>query len=149
MKTALKVLPCVVVLVLSLLIMSSASAENKAANLAIVVSAANSSVQSLSKEQLRKLYLGKSLKMSGGKVALLVNYEPLRTVFNKIALRRTDAQVEAIWVRLKFSGRAKEPELFSTAETLINFVRENSNAIAYLPSSEVTADVRAVLMLPY
>jgi len=104
-------------------------------------------IESISQRQLRKLFLGKSLKLPNGSRAVLGTYKPLRNVFNKKALGRSSAQVDAAWSRLKFSGRAKQPQAFESPEDVVAFVQATPNAIAYLPDGTLTTGVRSVLQV--
>jgi len=127
------------------LIVSLAQADEQ--DLVVVISVKNTTVQSISEKQLRTLYLGKRVSMPDGTAPQLTNYKPMEKIFNKIALRHSDAQVKALWSKLKFSGRSKEPALFESADKLIEYLAKNSNAIAYLPVSAITEDVRIILEL--
>jgi len=106
------------------------------------------SVNTISKRQLRKLFLGKSLKLPNGSRAILGTYAPLKNAFNKRALGRSSAQVDAAWSRLKFSGRAQQPSVFTTAEEVLRFVSATPNAIAYLPdSAPLSRGVRSIFQV--
>ena len=113
----------------------------------VVVVNRDSSIQTISPSQARRLFLGKSIKLPNGLRAKLATLEPLQTQFNQQALKRTDAQVDAAWSRLKFSGRAREPKAFTSAEALIQFIASSPNAIGYVSAADLTDQVREVLLV--
>ena len=116
-------------------------------NIAILVSQ-NSTLSKISEREIRRLFLGKSIKLPNGSRAALAIYEPLRTEFNTQALKRSDAQVSAAWSRLKFSGRNREPLKFSNPTALLDFVATTPNAIAYGLSEHKRDDIRQILTIP-
>lgn len=116
-------------------------------NIAILVSH-NSTLSNISEREIRRLFLGKSIKLPNGSRAALAIYEPLRTEFNTQALKRSDAQVSAAWSRLKFSGRNREPLTFSDPAALLDFVATTPNAIAYGLSEYERDDIRQILTIP-
>ena len=104
-------------------------------DIAVMVSK-NSTVNKISEKELRRLFLGKSIKLPNGVRATLAVYEPLQSEFNLKALERSDAQVSAAWSRLKFTGRGREPRTFDSLELLLDYVANTPEAIAYgLPPS--------------
>ena len=135
-------------LVLALALCVANAANAAAAELLVVVNA-TSGVTSMSAREVRKLFLGKSRKLPDGSRAVLARFEPLNTSFNEHALERSDAQVTAAWSRLKFSGRVRAPHAFDSADELLRFLEETPNAIAYLPATELTDEVRPVFTLSY
>ena len=108
----------------------------------------NSSVSNISEREIRRLFLGKSIKLPNGSRAALAIYEPLETEFNTHALKRSNAQVSAAWSRLKFSGRAREPATFSDPAALLDFVATTPNAIAYGLPESARDDIRQILTIP-
>lgn len=109
----------------------------------IIVNKENN-VQEISGSEVRKLYLGKRRQFSEGGLAKLASLESLRTHFNKSILRKSDAQFDSIWSRLRFSGRAKPPEVFTNPAQVLEFVRSTLNAIGFVPTSTATDTVKTV-----
>jgi len=140
-----------VILVCSLLAASTVSMVSTTAigssGQILIIANQQASFNEITERQLRKLYLGKSLKLPNGSRAILGIYNPLKNEFNKRALRRTTAQVDAAWSRLKFSGRAKQPKEFQTPDQVIKFVKKTPNAIAFIPDGTTESDVRTIMRL--
>ena len=101
----------------------------------IVVVNLNSTIESVTDRELRKLFMGKSRKLSNGSRAVLASFGPASSAFNRAALARSDSDVTAAWARLKFSGKTKPPREFSSPDELLAFVANTPNAIAYLPAN--------------
>ena len=115
--------------------------------LVVVVNDGND-VERMSIREVRKLFLGKSRKLPDGSRAVLVRFEPSSSLFNARVLNRSDAQVDAAWSRLRFSGRVRAPHGFDSVEKLLSFVASTPNAVAYVPVELVTDGVRRVFEVP-
>lgn len=115
----------------------------------VVVVSQSSNLESITVRQVRRLFLGKSIKLPNGSRAKLATFEPARTLFNEKALRRTNAQVDAAWSRLKFSGRALEPQEFSDPQRLGDYLDSTPNAIGYLTTAaaDSASDLRSLLVV--
>jgi len=109
-----------------------------------VIVSSDSSVTNISDRQLRRLFLGKSIKLPNGNRAVLATYTPAMSRFNKQALKRTNAQVSSAWSRLKFSGRTLEPKIFDNPAQLMDFIASTPNAIGYISSNQLSNRVRAI-----
>jgi ABC-type phosphate transport system substrate-binding protein len=117
--------------------------------LAVIVNP-ESGVTSLTKDQIRNLYLGRAKYLRPGLVALPVEQvspADVRERFYGNLVRLPVAQVRAYWARLYFSGLAQPPrQTDSDAETL-QVVALNRGAIGFVDEAKVDARVRAVLIL--
>jgi len=110
----------------------------------VVAVNASTGISGMDAREVRKLFLGKSRRLSDGSTAVLARYSPLDSAFNRHSLGRSDAQVGAAWSRLRFSGRSLPPEELSSLAALIDWLGGTPNAVAYLPASalEGNASVR-------
>lgn len=129
------------VFLLSLLICSNVS---YAENIAVIVNP-SADVATLSKSQVEQIYLGSS--------NILIPYDhrqnaEIRKQFYRLAANRSIAQINAIWSKLVFSGRAKKPEQLINSKAVKGAVARQSNAIGYILESEVDSTVKVVLTLP-
>ena len=136
----------IAVLISATLLSGNNSMGSNTGDIAIIVGR-DSPLNTISEREVRRLFLGKSIKLPNGSRATLAIYEPLKTEFNTQALRRTDAQVSAAWSRLKFSGRNHEPEKFSDLGALLDFVAATPNAVAYGVSINDRQDVKQILTI--
>ncbi|MBX2836833.1 MAG: hypothetical protein KTR35_08255 [Gammaproteobacteria bacterium] len=103
---------------------------------------------SINDEELRRLFLGKSRRLPNGARAALAAYAPESSFFNSRVLGRSDAEVSAIWSRLRFSGRTPPPRIYETADAVLAYVRATANALAYIPASAGFNGVRVITNVP-
>lgn len=105
-------------------------------------------VKSIDGEEIRRLFLGKSRTLPNGARAELASYGPETSFFNERVLDLSDAQVATIWSRLRFSGRTPPPQVFDSAEAVVDFVADTPNAIAYVPANVSRDGVRVYYSVP-
>ncbi|WP_252031846.1 hypothetical protein [Vibrio sp. SCSIO 43135] len=105
----------------------------------------NPTLTELKSSEIKMLYRGRLTSIQGvpPKLADLPSNSPDREAFYYQILRKSPSQMNAIWARLSFSGKASAPfELDSSSnEAVLIWLRENENGIAYLPSEEVTKEM--------
>lgn len=112
-------------------------------DIVVIVNPANQ-IDSITSKDLRKLYLGKTRKFSKGGLAALATLDPLRSRFNKVVLRKSDAQIDSIWSRLQFSGRARPPTVFDDPQAVLEYVQSTRNAIGFVSRDVITSAVKPV-----
>jgi ABC-type phosphate transport system substrate-binding protein len=104
-------------------------------------------VTSLSREELQKCFLRKSLSWPSGRAIAVVDLEkdsPTRAAFSRDVLGKSVDQVVAYWRQQIYAGRAvPPPEKASSAEVLA-FVGSHEGAIGYVPEDAGTRDVKVV-----
>ncbi|MCV2365266.1 transporter substrate-binding domain-containing protein [Paucibacter sp. DJ1R-11] len=111
----------------------------------VLVMAANSAVQQLSRQQISALFLGEMLELPGGGRAVLGSLGgALRQEFFSQVLDKDAAQLKAIWSRMTFSGRGRAPREFSTAAALRAWLINTPNALAFLDSSSLDPSLKIV-----
>ena len=64
----------------------------------------NSTITTISKQEIRNLYLKKTKLLNGVKVIILDN-EKFYDEFNKVFLNKTPSQIHAYWMRQIFLGK--------------------------------------------
>lgn len=114
----------------------------------VIVMNVNTDIRSMDDVQIRNLFTGKSRRMPNGKRAALASFAPEASFFNERMLQMSDAEVQAAWSRLRFSGRAPPPRTFDTAQQVVDYVARTPNALAYLPASVARQNVSVVYNLP-
>jgi len=115
------------------------------ADIAIIVHPTNTSV--LDKNVIERIYMGKTNNFEDGKPAQPVNSSKgnsSRENFNKLVIGRTDAQVNAYWSKLLFTGKGTPPKEVGSDQDVIAAVSANESAIGYVDASAVTANVKVV-----
>lgn len=137
---------CVKALLASSLLLS---ANLLRADIAVVVNPANG-LNSLSEREVTDLFLGRYVAFPDGSAALPLD-QPLksdiRKHFYESLTGKSVRQINAYWAKLVFSGRATPPRSARRSEDITNMINNNLNAIAYMPSEDVTDDVKVVLLI--
>lgn len=110
-----------------------------------VIFSLNSEIKPLSKSQTKMLYRGKTNHIQGINVHLvdLPTSSKHKEQFYRALLGKNPNQMQIIWARQSFSGRAKAPFQLRKNDTrsILSWLEKNSTGIAYLPIKEVPRNV--------
>jgi ABC-type phosphate transport system substrate-binding protein len=114
------------------------------ADVAVIVNPSNTSL--LTESAIERIFLGKSTQFPDGSVAIPLNTTgEVYDTFNERVLGRSSSQIQSYWAKLVFTGRGTPPKEVDEA-SIIELIKDNKNAIAYIHSSCVTDDVKVVLV---
>lgn len=119
--------------------------HNSYASIAVIVHPSNNS--QLDKTAIERLFMGRSHSFENGRSALPLNNaagSSSRETFNQRVIGRTDAQINAYWSKLVFTGKGSPPRELSSDQEVLSAISGNMDAIGYIPSSLVTDAVRVV-----
>ncbi|MFH2066124.1 MAG: substrate-binding domain-containing protein [Pseudomonadota bacterium] len=108
---------------------------------------ANNSVpqESLNKEELQNIFLGKMAKWSDNTSIYFVTSETdAHEDFLKMYINRSSSQFRNYWRKMVFTGKGQKPKAFKTDEELIQFVSETSGAIGYVGSDAALTNVKTI-----
>lgn len=140
-----------ITLLVGLLTLATAPAPSPAQDFAVIVNAANP-VSTLSKDEVAKLFLKKTVSWSSGKSASPVELPPsakIRESFARAVLNKTVAQVRSYWQQQIFSGRDVPPPEKPSEDEVLAFVRANPNAIGYVSrTANVGRGVKVLSLAP-
>lgn len=120
------------------------------AEIAIVVSP-DSPVASLTKEDVEKIFLGKTKKFPDGSSAMpldLSEGSAVREEFYSKVINKTASQLNSYWSRLIFTGKGKPPRAVEDADELMDEVGDGDEAVGYMDASKVDDRVKVVLTIP-
>ncbi len=126
---------------LALFLVSQASA-----GVAVIVSP-DSDVSSLTRSQIKSIFLGKIKSLPNGEPAMPVNQSeksPVYDAFNKKVLGKSSAKVLQYWASRVFSGKGSPPEVLPDDQAVIDYVRATKGAIGYVDSSAASGDVKVI-----
>ncbi|MCV2370356.1 type 2 periplasmic-binding domain-containing protein [Roseateles oligotrophus] len=114
------------------------------ADVAVIVHPGNSA--SIDEEQITKIFLGQTKTFSGGAEATPVDIKesPLREDFGNKILKKTPAQLKALWARQIFTGGAKPPRELASDDEVVKFVASTPGAIGYVDAGKANATVKVV-----
>ncbi|MBL8475888.1 MAG: hypothetical protein JNK71_07400 [Methyloversatilis sp.] len=107
----------------------------------------DSGIDSISREEVSHLFLGRIKHLLPGTPALVIDTVPLRQAFYQSLVRRGIPEIDAYWARLRFSGRTQPPLQIEDAAVVIERVARDRNAIGYISGAVVDSRVKTVLRL--
>jgi ABC-type phosphate transport system substrate-binding protein len=119
----------------------AAAAPPGSAQIVVVMS---SNASPLTKDQVAKLYLGRSNDL---KPLDLPPTSPTRDAFYKKATDRDTAQIKALWSRITFTGEGLPPREVPDAAAVKKAVAADPKAIGYIEKADVDASVKVILEL--
>ena len=111
-----------------------------------VVVVANTSVDDLKaeKRQIRDIFMGNDSQFLLKPVVLTAKSEA-RFVFNTKIVGLTESRIQSYWAQMRFSGRKKPPQEFETIDSILAFLQENENTVAYVPAdTEIPANLTII-----
>jgi ABC-type phosphate transport system substrate-binding protein len=117
-----------------------------AAEVVVVVSSRNP-IETLSREQITDIYLGRMNRFPNGnpvKPIDLSESSPIRSEFYGRFLGRSQSQIKAHWSKLIFTGRGQPPPTVAGGDAMAESVAENPNAIGYLSPDFLDKRLRVV-----
>ncbi len=120
-----------------------ATAAAQAAEPEVVV-IGNPAAQTLTKEQVADLFLGKN---QGMKLLDLPNSAPVKAAFYQKVSGHDLSQVKATWARLIFTGKAQAPKEVADAAAVKKAVAADPKAVGYIQKSDVDSSVKVLLTL--
>ena len=103
----------------------------------VLVTAMDSAIEALSRDEAEQLYLGRRATLSARGALILLDLPsgPVRDQFYRLLTGKNPSQIRAYWSRMVFTGRALPPTESADANDAQRILLENPNAIAYLPST--------------
>lgn len=112
----------------------------------IVVIVHKDNTQAIDLAYVQQLYVGAVRGWPDGTPAVVLdqpNGSPGRELFSSSVLRRSSANVRAIWAQNIFTGRGLPPKVAADDE-MKRIVAGNRNAIGYVRSSQLDDSVRVI-----
>lgn len=113
-----------------------------------VIITLNPDISQLRTNQLKMLYRGRLQHVAGNPVRLmdLPRGSSYREQFYSALLNKSPSQMNAIWARQSFSGKAVAPvEVESASElAVLDWLTSNVNGIAYVPAHLTPEDVYVI-----
>ncbi|MBV1929689.1 MAG: hypothetical protein KUG81_09290 [Gammaproteobacteria bacterium] len=116
--------------------------------IAVVVSA-DSSAPLIRQQEVSNIFLSKTNRFVNGEktIPLEINNRSLRAEFYNNITDKTPGQLKSYWTTLIFSGKGKPPKSFASKEGLLDYMLANAGTIAYMPLSEVTAEMKVIYLV--
>jgi len=111
----------------------------------VVITHPQSAIDTLSKSQLRMIYLKKRRFWNDTKLVAL-NLPPkhmLRQTFEEDILQMNHSQLDDYWIREHYKGH-RPPYRVESLKSMLLFVKKVKGAIGYIPASKVDAGVKVI-----
>jgi ABC-type phosphate transport system substrate-binding protein len=101
---------------------------------------------SLSKEDVKAIFLGDKTTWSDGKPIKIVVLEEgaAHKAFLQEVVGKTPAQFDSYWKKLVFTGKAAAPKSFSDAGQLVDYVSKQAGTIGYAESGAAGSSVKTL-----
>ncbi len=131
-------------ILLSLILMLLA--PHAAADL-VVVANPKSGIERLSQDEVINIYLGRYRRLASGITAEPVDLAgdvEQKARFYRRLVGKTQAEINAYWARLIFSGRTRPPQVAENVEAALDYVAARPGALAYVERAQVDKRVRIV-----
>src|ERR1041385_7195372 len=110
----------------------------------VVIANESVSAASLSADQLKDIYTGKTTYWEGGQAVVIIVLPGKTDAAMKEASGMDASQFKTFWQRLAFSGRGKEPKKADDAASLISMVTSTKGAIAVAPADAELKGVKKI-----
>lgn len=108
-------------------------------------------IDSLTEDDVARLFLGKAKSFPNGTQAVPVNQDegsPVREMFNEGVTKKNASQYKAYWSQLVFTGKGTPPKDVGGNAEVKSLIAANPNMIGYVDSSAVDGSVKVVYKLP-
>ncbi|HET8869103.1 MAG TPA: hypothetical protein VFM48_01540 [Aquabacterium sp.] len=132
-----------------ILVASSAAWGGAWADVYVIVNAANA-IHPLSRKEAVDLFMGRTRTYPNGEFVLacdLPRDNPTRVNFYQALTGMSQAQLNSYWSRLMFTGQVMPPQMIQSEQSVIDMVRRNPGAIAYVGQEPQDRGVRVVLTI--
>ena len=113
----------------------------------VVIVSANSPINSLDKEQVASLFLGKTTNFPNGSSAQPIEQTDSTAAheeFHKSVTEKTATQLKSYWSKMVFSGKASAPQEASSNAELLKLLSSNPAMIGYVDKSAVDKSVKII-----
>src|SRR5688572_10987510 len=114
----------------------------------VVVVGKGSPVISLSRAELKRVFLGEPVSPGGNRLVPF-NSAPSsseRAGFDRAVLGMSPSEVGQFWVDRKVRAQAGAPRTLPSIQHVVKVVAKLPNAISYVPAAQLTPDLQPVLI---
>ena len=115
-----------------------------------VVANGSGEYANVTRKQVVDIYMGKLTVLNNGTFPIPLDYAdnpPIRERFYKLLTGKSQAQINAYWARMSFTGQTNPARLLSNEQIMLRAVSKNADAIGYVEKSNVPTSLHVVLTL--
>jgi hypothetical protein len=110
-----------------------ASPHSKGANSIVVVANTQDTSITLSRQEIRNLFMGGVLSYDLRAIALPPENQT-RVLFNTKVVGLTESRIQSYWAQMRFTGRKTPPKELSSETLIIEYLQGHPGTVAYLPA---------------
>jgi ABC-type phosphate transport system substrate-binding protein len=113
----------------------------------VVVIVHPSIIDSASKKDVSRIFLGKSKSLPGGQMVKPVSLSEgnaARDEFNEKVLKKSDSQLKSYWSKLIFTGKGQPPKELNSDADVVAKVSSDPKSIGYISPASVTDAVKVL-----
>lgn len=111
----------------------------------VIVCNKSVSVNSVTKDDLERIYLGqKNLWDGGGKIEPVMLQSELAETFLTTYVGKNSVTFGNYWKKMLFSGKGNGPKQFTKPKEVVDFVANTQGAIGFVPAGTNTDAVKIV-----
>jgi len=137
-------------IIVSFVALASLFSTSTYAELAVIV-APSADIDSISIEQLQRLYLNRANRFPNGVRLLPVdqkNGSAQQLEFAEKALGKSATELSEYWSRRMFSGKGHPPRQYKDDTAVMQQVAESEEIIGYVDAASVDDSVKVILQIP-
>jgi len=116
------------------------------AELAVIIHPGNS-LEAITKDELKRIYLGKSKEFPNGLIIAALDQEKEseeKEKFYKKVVGKSLSQVSAYWSRLIFTGKGIPPRVLPNDEAIKSWVASHPESIAYINAESADNSIKTI-----
>ncbi len=106
----------------------------------------------LSLEEIRLRFLGKHLNKGSAATQIKpVNLpfgHPSRSLFDRQALDKSEANIRTYWARMIFTSRARPPIEFEAEAQVLQYIQQHPKAVGYIDTKSIDDSVKVLYTFP-
>jgi len=116
----------------------------------LVIITAKDNTETLSIDNVARIFLGKVTKYPSGEKVIPLNMDPMDPSyeeFARVVLKKSVSQVRAYWAKKTFTGKGVPPRVISTTKELKKLVAEDKKYLSYIDKNNIDHTVRWAIEL--
>ncbi len=116
----------------------------------VIIANINSNIDSITIEQAKNLWLGKSKKLSRTERIKILEHKKnslLKEIFHKKITQKNQIQLNAYWEKIIFTGMATPPKSLQTDKEIIDIVSNKTNTLGYIDSKSINENIKVLMSI--
>jgi ABC-type phosphate transport system substrate-binding protein len=113
----------------------------------IIVAHPDVAVNSVSREELSKIFLHKVRRWQDGTAIEVFDLEPrhpIREVFSRAVHERSTSSIKGYWQRIVFGGKGTAPEELNSEDEVLATIRSTPGAVGYVSRGKALSGVKTI-----